>query len=124
MPKELTEKAALEITRDLWDWLAENPSNFRCEWPKWANVRKKHHIPYATDCALCYYSLSQSGKRCRPCEPCPLYGKWTKSPKSTCEYLASPYYKWNRDLNPSKHAKQVANLCRTRLKQLDKEGKQ
>ena len=34
--KPLTKRKALEITRDLWAWLAKNPSKDKNEWPGWA----------------------------------------------------------------------------------------
>lgn len=106
------------LHREMWDWLAKNPSKTKKDWPKWNSeiqVCKCH-------CFLCEFSHVRGG-----CISCPV--KWpSTSPSNPCIFSSSLehqtgiigedfstglYYLWDcaSDLNTlSKLARQIANL--------------
>ena len=73
----LTEKQAIDISIELWTWLAEDGSRIRWQWPGWIKYGSM-----SAGCSLCEYS-------CRNCNNCPYYSKigWCYKP-------GRPYYRW------------------------------
>jgi len=71
---KLTKKRAIELHRELWDWLYHHPSKEKEDWPRWRH--NKGDIDSASvesGCFLCEYT--DTG-----CDGCPL--DW--SPAGTC----------------------------------------
>ncbi len=74
----------------LWQWLADNPTKDKCDWPEWSvNGGKVKHI--YNDCFSCEYSVSiitASGDAQHMCKYCP-FGKYCAF---TC--MDGLYKKW------------------------------
>ena len=64
----LTEKKAIQITIELWEWLAKTGSFFKSEWPKW-----KEYGEMDCACPLCEYDIRKSNSSC---SHCPLTSKF------------------------------------------------
>lgn len=55
--ENLTKKEALRLCYKLWDWLAENPTEYKYDWPDWTYNGGQY---YATrDCFACEYMEQQ-----------------------------------------------------------------
>lgn len=75
---KLTKKKALDITIELWEWMAETGSDYKGDWHGW----EKYWV-MANNCALCEcYAIQRSEDG--GCGECPIqnceddfaYGKW------------------------------------------------
>lgn len=110
---------ALRITRELFTWLAENPTKGKDDWPEWEKYELKYGM-MRHRCALCHYS-NNSQKWCYS------YGclvQWTLSPDNSCNDIGSPYYNWTitRSLKMrSKYARQVVKLVKQAENKLKEE---
>lgn len=81
-----TKAQAVQLHRELWDWLAENPDKMKCDWPRWDKNGGSVMIPvhYCFGCAWAIqyiksqivlgnvvvndeYSLINSGAKCGCC---------------------------------------------------------
>lgn len=68
----LTKLKALDITIELWEWMAETGSDYKGDWPGW-----EKYGTMGNDCALCEYTEGN-------CPDCPInscyvdffYGEW------------------------------------------------
>jgi hypothetical protein len=63
-------KQALEITRDMWAWLAQNPEADKTDWPGWSGIPS-----CMSDCALCEFTNPNNNG----CGKCPLRKFWEKN---------------------------------------------
>jgi len=126
--KLTTERQALEWTRDLWDWLAENPTKEKGHWPGW-----KTRVMQPADCPCCGFDevARRSDENVLSCGSCPLLKLWgnaklfgakPESPFLACCRDSSPFIKW-KDARyeakwgaAGKAAKKLANLARKALK--------
>jgi len=108
---ELTKRRALEICRDMWDWLADNPEREKEDWPGWEEVGRM-----LDNCPCCEYTCQQVGDFC---DHCPLYYYW---PENDCGSDNSPFRRWlGSNLHyRSMYARRIANYARKALKELDK----
>lgn len=104
----LTKKKALQITQELWEWIAETDGN-KGDWLGW---ERYGHMD--ARCPLCEYARRHG----RTCQVCPLYGKWAG--ETYCTDSGSPYDAWCRADHAmrEKAAAQVANLCKEALANL------
>ena len=104
---ELTKKQAIELHRELWDWLYHHPSKQKWEWSEWKN-NGGNFPSVESDCFLCEYELTRSNcKNCLllwPLDHCfnlgdGLFGRWedARSPKTRKKYA-----KLIRDLKEKK----------------------
>ena len=96
----LTKRKALELTIELWDWLAKNPSKTEGDWPKWKlNGGSIHEMQH--DCSCCEYDLRHggSGYSAGGCQHCPLRDYW---PHGSCEpeFGSSPWFDWIEATTP------------------------
>lgn len=106
---KLTQRIALTICRELWQWLADNPTKGKEDWPGWEQYKKYVKRP-STSIGLPTYSFIC---HCPCCEyvfqtnnPCPLTnyaweGKYRTSQYcfsalSPCVQKDSPYLEWNK----------------------------
>lgn len=129
---KLTKRQALEICRDLWDWLAANPDSHKEDWPGWTSLR-----PFAHDCPCCERVLRELGRpedddymhctspeggsetqdkvRVEMLDLCPLKSLW---PNGCCN-LPSPFIQWaTYRHDPSRReqcARAIADACRKEL---------
>ena len=100
---KLTAKEAVELSIDLWEWLAETGKE-KEDWPEWKwNGGKYSHIN--SDCFLCEYA--DGG-----CAACP-YGK--------CYDIGDPFERW--DLSGKNQKKKYAKQFVKQLKEILKETK-
>ncbi len=79
----LTKKLALQITEELWTWLAEEDGRKKEDWPEWGKYREMDH-----DCALCEYTGLESRFK-EDCSGCPYREKFCH-----CQNELSPYNDW------------------------------
>ncbi len=128
---KLRKKEALELCAALWEWLAENPTAKKHEWPQWAG--NGGTVPEMLNmCPCCEYASERVAvpflldKEGVTCEHCPITkeawdgGHVQGSKGFYCEYHKSPYHRWRRSKRPSarrKYALQVAQLAREALKE-------
>ena len=68
---KLTKKRAIELHRELWDWLYKHPTKSKANWPRWwFNGGDLKSVD--ASCFLCEYIHGKSG-----CAGCPL--DWSPS---------------------------------------------
>jgi len=64
----LTRRRALEITKELWEWMRDTKAKSagaKFEWPGWSTYGRME-----SNCPCCEYDEQNNGKMC---ENCPLY---------------------------------------------------
>ena len=94
---KLTKRKALEISKELWTWLAETGEEFKQDWPGWKKYGKMIHY-----CPCCEY-VGQQGKYSIDrtlCEGCPLIELWPDD----CELDHGDDYAYNFDDDDDKTA--------------------
>lgn len=115
----ITKEKALQITVELFSWLAKNPRKKKCDWPGWKGYSRLLNF-----CACCEYVETIEIQRGSCHYTCPI--KWLKTDRmllhrqSHCGAATSPYRKWVRAIQPktrTKYAKQVVNLAKKALKE-------
>jgi hypothetical protein len=106
--KFLSKRAALELCRDLWQWLSENPGSTKSMAP-FPEIYRMQSM-----CPCCEYdSRTQRhlGTNTNPCHYCPLKKLWPKG----CLKENSPYKVWCRDYVPfdvhAQAARQIVAAC-------------
>lgn len=115
---KLTKKQALELTRDMWDWLSEDENRKKSEW------LANHEFPFCSilhNCFLCEYAKLDQVEYpyTQNCNECPLVGRWVKDyPQYDCETTGSPFLEWCGFDNRCENAKRIADLCREALAEL------
>ncbi len=80
----LTKKRAIDLTIELWEWLAETGKE-RGGWGGWDKYGE-----HAWNCFLCKYD---SRKRTNICNSCPYYIMF-----GSCSKLGTPYQKWHSEV--------------------------
>lgn len=122
--KTLTRRKALEITRDMWAWLAKNPDKDKYGSPQ--NLSQD----LLSGCACCEFAAQKN--TIRPglvdCSKCPLNGKWGYPKQfkhivgnAPCENARSPYYKWQNYKEPkyrTRYALAISNAAKLELAKL------
>jgi hypothetical protein len=110
---KLTLIQALEMTAEMWDWLAEHPRRPKSEWPGWKKVCEE----FQSKCACCQYDLQFEGD----CKACPLLSLWPSDGLSPCADYGSPFNLWSQavtDMESSVAAKCIADAARDELRRL------
>ncbi len=110
----LTKVRALEITRDLFGWLAGAVVRDKEEWPGWS-VNGGNVDPCNSDCACCEYAARQSVKQVVDCSLCPLKEFW---PDGNCCDPKSPYILWREC---GRHPEQALRIRDGAIAALEKE---
>ena len=85
----LTRKKAIDLSIDLWEWLAETGGE-KVNWPGWKR-NGGQHPNCDSDCFLCEYS-SRVGES-RTCDECPYRVRWGFC-EDWEEVTDKPYTKW------------------------------
>ena len=103
---KLTKKRAIELHRELWDWLYHHPSKIKEDWPRWE--KNGGDIPYTkNDCFLCDYLNKVIRQSCFR-YPCIL--DWGQQ----CCFDAGAYYTiWDASISPKtrkKYARMIRDL--------------
>lgn len=108
----LTKKKAIEITKELWGYLAETGSESKRNWSGWKNYGKMEE-----DCPCCEYDVRHFADR--PCRSCPLYDYWGDTNRCSGGKSDSPYNVWH-DAETKAERKQAAqkivDICDKALK--------
>ena len=101
---KLTRKKAIELSIELWEWLAETGAMMKLYWPKW-----KEYGYANCDCFLCEYGFRK--KHSDTCLNCPL--------KRCLGYscYGTAYGEWE-DARTEKDRKKYAKLFLEQLKAL------
>lgn len=107
----LTKRKAVEITKELWEWVG-NSRQPKYEWPRWNEYGRMWN-----DCPLCEYGGRHATSDESPCLKCPLLGMWTEDCDSTCTYSSSPYRYYSGNISYDKAAICIVALCDQWLKE-------
>ena len=103
MDKEVTmrwtKRRTLEVCRDLWQWLADNPDKGKWRWPEWG--RNGGETPRCrANCPVCQYAILHKDR----CKSCLLWGKGgelereeLEGEEPPCLQKNSPYFAWDCD---------------------------
>jgi len=120
---KLTKRKSLELTIELWDWLAANPKRWKINWPGW-KIRGGPNPEMRHDCPCCEYDLQHEGSGYADdgCPHCPLQDYW---PSGSCEPedgSGSPWSDWIKATGGSvmikeaeKAATEITDLARQAL---------
>lgn len=104
----LTRKKAIQITKELWEWLAETGGGRKGDWPGW----DKYGV-MAVDCPLCEYNSRHTFTDTElSCEPCPYF-----QALGHCNMNRTPFRRWIMAVTKENRQK-YANLFLEQLKQL------
>lgn len=111
----LTRKKAIELSIELWEWLAETGSGEKSEWPEWGNYGE---VIYLADCFLCEYGNRNinpkniEDKYWTECGACPYHKKFGR-----CCNDNTPFWLWaeEEEIEPRK---KYALLFLAQLKEL------
>lgn len=120
--KKLTLKRSLELCKELWTWLRDNPDKIgKRDWPKWYKYKEVEQLCFACEFDLLEYVKNQKvgNAHTTTCAYCPLKGLWGNN----CTKESSPYYKWCKAETGKarrKYAGVIANFCDKELKKLAK----
>lgn len=98
----LTRKKAIEISIELWSWLAENGNEDKHDWPDWEKYGEMRSA-----CPLCELFRGSLG-----CGKCPYY-----SSLGDCTAYNSPFVKW-RDTHSKESAEKYASQFLEQLRRL------
>ena len=112
----MTDREALELTSEIWGWLAANPESEKKDWPGFGGIRYMEN-----NCPLCEKAVEKIGAE-DFCGACLLKDLWPKDSMgdSLC-FNGGLWSQWapEKDLKArGAIAREIANLCREKLKQL------
>jgi len=98
----LTKKKAIDISIELWIWLAETGSEFKSRWEGWDKYEEMFCY-----CALCEYAFRHGD-----CNDCPYYKKFGECCEDT-----HPYHQWE-NAESIEERRKYAELFLEQLRQL------
>ena len=114
---KLTRRTALELTKELWTWLADHPSATKSMWPRWKELDEM-----MAACPCCEYDEQQRELETPSCDNCPLAGRWGLD-NAQCTATYTPFVRWCRassDLAAKVRAAQdMVRLCDEALADLE-----
>ena len=92
----------------LWEWLAENPTKSKIDWPLWEQLDGLELLPpfNTTNCFACFYA--GPGVKC---ENCPLDWRVSPSPINDCLATNTIFYDY-LTAHKEGHVRTVAKLAR------------
>lgn len=116
-----TKREAIKLHRELWRWLAENPSGEKEDWfylkknlDKYSDVR--------ANCFLCHYAIEKTDTSVGSlaCVACPLIWKISRRCETNSAGRNSYYEMWQDNYSTSKQraklALKIANLKERKFK--------
>lgn len=119
---KLSLEDALEITHEMWSWLAENPTKKKKDW-----IQKFHPEleDMDSECSCCQFvsivrNYNFGALACSEGNDstflCPLYSLWPKG----CNHIDSPFYRWqiSRLDDRAIHANTIATAALLKLNEL------
>ena len=104
MASKLTKKKAIEISKELWTWLAETGGE-KEDWPGWNKYEEG-----GLDCPLCQYARKGDVE---DCDKCPYFQKF-----GHCCEKCTPYSEWCGVGGSIPVSKKYAKLFLKQLEQL------
>lgn len=114
----LTKKKAIEITKELWEYLVETGRESKHNWPGW-----KKYGEMAGECSCCEYAVRAWERHESDdfCELCPLYGQWNGQDSciSDDEDSPTPYDDWYDATTKAARkqaAQKIVDICDKALK--------
>ena len=114
----LTAQRAVELMRELWQWLAENPGTTKSDWGGWP---KYGRMIIGSPCCEYDEECRISCEGSYICCSCPLYGMWVAGDqKSRCFDEGSPFAIWRSASSEEvrrKCALEIVALCERWLKE-------
>jgi len=114
----LSEIDALEITRDMWNWLSQDLNRTKHQWIK----EFQPHLLWKlrNECACCSYAY-QVDSMLQDCTKCPLRGHWG-STTTACNKDGADYTVWyddkNCDIIRIRAAENIARAASKRISEL------
>jgi len=106
---ELTREKAIELSIELWTWLARTGER-KSEWPGWKKNGGSYE-PVAADCFLCAWVESLDRGLCLAC---PLYEHYGYTCMDTC----SPFWMWDTCFPTTTKLKRHAKAFLMQLREL------
>ena len=114
----LTKKLALEICRDLWNWLGENPGRDKQSWPGWRSNGGDIQTMVAL-CPCCEYVHRGKNRKCRiEKSHCPLSGLWHDTDKSV-RCVTGYFAKWENVTDPESNSLIAFKIRDAAIQRLD-----
>jgi len=113
---KLIAKKAVELSIELWEWLAETGEDWKDYWPKWKENGGKYPA-VSHDCFLCEYAGFKTWNK-EACKSCPYFIKY----KARCYWENKPFGKWEcayTDGDKKKYAKQFLKQLKTLLEEAE-----
>lgn len=96
----LSKRLALKICYELWTWLAQNPGEYKYDWPGWEKyVKYTQGDNFKQDCPCCEWIWQQKGLSADNCfsegaEYCPLKTLWPQGCETRAEEAETPWELW------------------------------
>lgn len=120
---KLTKLKALELTRDLWNWLSKDKNRVKSAWPRWrfngGNVPEM-----CRGCPCCQFAggtpTTASNRDCNQCPMIDYWSKFTGGEGVPCTVLTSPYRLWDCGHRETFNAKRIANAASKAIRELKK----
>ena len=109
---KLTAKKAIELSIELWTWLAETGEG-KTDWPEWEENGGEYSA--LSHCFLCEYNDSEGGDFPTDCQFCPCSIKY-----GFCRGNGKPYHGWDYSKTKTTHkkyAKQFLEQLKTLLEE-------
>ena len=116
MKQRLTRKKAIELSIELWEWLAETGGG-KNDWVGW-EWEGGEYKEVEADCFLCEYSRRRTREGQERCEFCPLFEK----SESSCFDTAYEDWEDADDNDDTEARKEYAKLFLEQLKELRDAG--
>ncbi len=118
---KLTKKRALFLCWKLWQWLAENPSKDKGDWPKWKS-NGGGVVDMGAHCPCCEFPPEDEFDS-PICSKCPLVGFWDapRGGSQLCLGNDAQFYKWlvaGDNAETIKYAKRIAAAAKRRYEKL------
>ena len=113
-----TKRTTLEVCRDLWQWLADNPDKGKWSWPGWEHNGGETPECWGS-CPVCQYANLHKGR----CKSCLLWGEGKELKGEDCLDTESPYWRWcySKDSTVRKAAAlEIVAACNRSLEKLRK----
>lgn len=113
---KLTAKKAVELSIELWEWLAGTGEEEKDVWPEWEENGGKYP-EVQCHCFLCEYNDQQGGDMPDNCQYCP----YDRS-RGLCMERFNPYGRWTRgktNRTRKKYAKLFLEQLKTILKEME-----
>lgn len=122
--EKLTFKKSLELCKELWTWLRDNPNVVtKQSWPKWEKYTKVYNFCFACEYDMLEYEKQfKKGYTYSVCHFCTLKDLWG----TNCTKKNSPFARWANavtDKTRQKNADIIVDFCDKELEKIKKKRK-